>query len=151
MSRKNSFLELADRSRALLMRETAMDELDYHLAILEGGSAYLDQLVRPQPGSSIELVKLYKEHLADLGFWAFYVFLFRHLEVGIAEQWTMDGALEPLQPAEWKRDRFLKEVATLPYKREATNQLEAWLKSLGPKRVLTAKPQSPVEHEYAHH
>jgi hypothetical protein len=152
--KRNSFIALAERSRTVLMRETGMDELDYHLLILEGGSMYLEQLVKPQADSSMELVRLYREHLTEIGFWGFYEFLFRHLEIAMAEEWSREGSVDVLQSKQWKRERLIKEVNALPWKREANNQLDAWLKDLGPKRTLIIKNNEPTQvpqHEHVSH
>lgn len=152
----NSFIELSQQSRAVVMRETGMDELDYHLAILEAGCHYLDELTKPKQGSSADLVKLYQEHLTKLGFWLFFEKLVRHLEIAVADQWTREDGLERLQDNAWRRKRWLAELKCLPWKVEATNQLELWLKQLGPNRALIIpstkhQPQHAPEHEHAHH
>lgn len=150
--KRNSFIELAEQSRLVLMRETGMDDLDYHLMILEGGCAYLEELVQPRGASSPspELHQLYREHLTAIGYWAFYEFLFRHLEIGVASDWMREGALEPLQTTDWKRQRLLAEVQALHTNRMANNLLDAWLKELGPKRTLRIPSKPQPAHEHVH-
>lgn len=151
--KRNAFIELAENSRLVLMRETGMDELDYQLMILEGGCSFLDEMVRPKGASwpVPELCNLYREHLTSIGYWSFYEFLFRHLEIGMAEQWTNAQGVDHLQSAEWKRDRLIREVNALPWNPMASNQMDLWLKQLGPKTTLVvpateSKPQQVLEH-----
>lgn len=136
MKRSNSFVDLAKRSRTVLMKETGMDDLDYHLTVLEGGTLYLDQVVKPGKEGSEELVALYKEHLTNIGFWNFYSFLFSHLEIALAQRWTKEGAIEAYQTAAWKRGEFIKEVQGLPWQKEANAQFDTWLKAMGRDRFL---------------
>lgn len=151
----NSFIALAELSRTTVMRETGMDELDYHLAILEAGCHYLDELVKPRGTTSApELSILYREHLTKIGYWNFFEKLVCHLEIAVADHWKGD-ALIAMQPEQWKRKRWLAELKCLPWKMEATNQLELWLKQLGPKRTLVlpvteSKPQQQPQHEHVH-
>jgi len=67
----------------------------------------------------------------------------------VASDWMREGALEPLQTKEWKRQRLLAEVQALHTNRMANNLLDAWLKELGPKRTLKI-PQPQPAHEHVH-
>lgn len=144
---RNAFAERAERARATLKRETGMDDLDYHLAILDGGCTYLERLVEPGPLNP-QLKDLYRDHLTNLGFWEFYVYLFAHLEIGMVEDWSRSSAVELLQPAEWKRRRFLDRVAQLPDNTQAAVLLDVWLKGLGSalKMPITNEPKQAVQH-----
>jgi hypothetical protein len=135
MKRKNAFVLRSDQARSYLMKWTGMDELDYQLAILEGGCWYLEQLVHPISVVSEELVREYREHLTALGYWSFYEWVFRSLEVRLVNAWSATDALELLQPQPWCRARLLEEVKGLPWSPEAARQLDTWLKVLEPTRT----------------
>lgn len=147
---KNSFLRLAEDSRRELMAGTGMDELDYHLAILEGGCRFLEQLVPERPGLSSEVVRLYREHITSLGYWAWWEYAFRSMEIGLVGLWNSEGSVVPYQDEQWKRAHFLDHVHGMWNNKIAQHQLELWFKAIEPKLVLYPDRQPQPQPQQAH-
>lgn len=139
MKTKNAMILRSEQARFFLMKWTGMDELDYQLAILEGGCTYLEQITAPTAVISEELMREYRAHLTAMGFWSFYEYIFRLLEIAVLEEWSRPDALELLQPQPWIRARWLEHIKGMPWMKCASDEMDIWLKNAQPARPRKAK------------
>ncbi len=148
---KNSFLRMAEESRREIMAATGMDELGYYLAVLEGGCRFLEALVPDRQGLSHEVVRLYREHITALGYWSWWEYAFRSMEIGLVGLWNSEGSVVPYQTEEWKRANFLEHVHGMWHNRVTQHQLEVWFKTIEPKLAMypdKAQPQQQPTHAH---
>lgn len=124
----NALIQKSNEARAQLLALTGLDELDYHLLILESGCQCLDELVRPVGTLDKEICELYREHLGRIGWWTWYEYAFRAFEVRLAAEWTGPESLVPHQDKAWCRAEFLKEAYTLRHTGHYAHAFDAWLK-----------------------
>lgn len=141
---KNRLLMESEAARAELKRATRMDELDYQLLILESGCQFLEFIVRPGYLSDEDCRK-YREHLGAVGFWDWFVYRFRCMEVEVAKRWATSEPLVAIQPPEYKRQRLIEEAQGIHIYRHHMDSFEVWLKLLEDKRFMTIKTE-----EHAH-
>lgn len=124
----NALIQKSNEARDQLLALTGLDELDYHLLILESGCQCLDELVRPVGTLDKETCELYREHLGRIGWWTWYEYTFRAYEVRLAAEWTGPESLVPHQDKAWCRAEFLKEAYTLRHTSHYAHAFDAWLK-----------------------
>ncbi len=136
----NALIKLSDEARAQLQATTGMDELEYHLLILESGCQCLDDLVRPVGTISKEACDLYRNHLGAIGWWTWYEYTFRAMEIRIAAEWFGPESVVPLQGDQWRRKRLLEEAYSLRYTAQYQRAFDAWMKQVEKKRVLVLPP-----------
>jgi len=141
----NALIEKSNVARAAMQAATGMDDLSYHLMILESGCQCLDELVRPVGTISAEARIQYRYHLGAIGWWNWYEMQWRAFEVRLSAEWFGPGSLVHHQPAEWKRERLIKEAYTLRYTAQYARGFDLWMKLVEEKKVLvipTVQPQT---------
>jgi hypothetical protein len=136
----NALIERSNEARASLLAATAMDELSYHLMILESGCQCLDDLVRPVGTISKEACNQYRDHLGAIGWWTWYELQWRSFEVRLAAEWFGPESLVPHQSEKWKREALMKEAYTLRYTAHYVRSFDLWMKMVEDKRVLVLPP-----------
>lgn len=129
-----------------------MDELDYHLMILESGCQCLDDLVRPVGTISKEACDLYRNHLGAIGWWNWYEHTFRAFEVRLAAEWFGPESVVAHQPATWCRKTLLLEAYTLRHTAHYARSFDAWMKMVEDRRVMVLPPttQPSIPHINVH-
>lgn len=146
----NALIKLSNEARTQLMAATCLDELEYHLLILESGCQCLDDLVRPVGTISKEACDLYRNHLGAIGWWTWYEHTFRAFEVRLAAEWFGPEGLEKHQPPAWLRKRLLAEAYSLRYTAHYQRAFDAWMKLVEDKKLLripaTTKQPQPQSH-----
>ena len=143
----NALIQRSNEARAAIQAATGMDELDYHLMILESGCQCLDALVQPVGTISKEACIQYRAHLGAIGWWTWYEMQWRAFEVRTAVEWTGPEGLVPHQPAEWKRKRLLNEAYTLRYTAHYARAFDLWMKMVEDKRVLVLPPLTELSNQ----
>ena len=152
----NALIERSEKARAELMNAAGMDELTYHLMVLEAGCKALDETVRAV-GATVndELREVFRAHLTKQGWWTWWEMLWRSFEVRLAAEWTGPDSLVPAQSPEWKRQRLHEEALTLYYTDHYHRAFDLWLKMLedrGAHRipVPTTQPKDQHQHDHVH-
>ncbi len=133
---KNRLVIESEAARAELKKATRMDELDYQLLILESGCRFLEHIVRPNEFLNEQDARAYREHLGAVGFWEWFVYRFRCMELEVAKQWAGPESLVAIQPAEYKRQRLIEEAEGILFYRKHLDSFEVWLKLLEDKRFM---------------
>ncbi len=133
----NALIKLSNEARAQLQATTGMEDLEYHLLILESGCQCLDDLVRPVGTISKEACALYRNHLGAIGWWTWYEHTFRAMEIRIAAEWFGPESVVPMQDDKWRRKRLLSEAYSLRYTAQYQRAFDTWMKIMEDKRVLT--------------
>lgn len=146
----NALITRSNEARAQLRQATGMDELDYHLLILESGCQCLDNLVRPVGTISKEACELYRDHLGAIGWWTWYEHTFRAMEIRLAAEWFAPESLATHQPAKWWRKRMLEEAYTLRHTAHYARAFDAWMKLVEERRVLTLPPVQTLQPQPQH-
>ena len=141
----NALITRSNEARAQLMAATGMDELDYHLLILESGCQVLDELVRPVGTISKAACDAYRDHLGAIGWWNFYEYAFRALEIRLAAEWTGPESLVPHQPAEWCRKTLMMEAYSFRYTAQFGRALDAWLSGVESRLALHLPAVQPQQ------
>ena len=141
----NLLLAKAEVAREFLQRQCELDDLAYQLLVLETGCQFLEHIVQPGHGLTAEDVRLYREHLGTCGFWDWYVYRFRTMEVEVTERWATKEPLVTIQSIGYKRDRFIQEAEGIRIYDRHLASFDQWLKLLGDRRLVPApNHQSPV-------
>lgn len=131
MKTKNQLLISSEAARAELQRATGMDDLTYHLMVLEAGCACLDQTLRPVNASvGADAVQAYREHLYAQGWWTWFEYFWRSFEVRLWAEWRGPESLVPRQSDAWRREQMHKEASTLYYTAYYHRAFEHFLKML---------------------
>ena len=138
----NALIKLSNEARAQLQAAAGLDDLDYHLMILESGCQCLDDLVRPVGTRSKEARDLYRNHLEAIGWWTWYEHTFRAFEVRLAAEWFGPESVVPFQPQAWCRKHLIDEAYTLRYTPHYGRAFDTWMKLVEDKRVLVIPPQT---------
>lgn len=153
----NALIAKSNEARAILQEATGLDDLEYHLLVLETGCTALDELVRPTGTISEDARLMYREHMVAIGWWTWYEMTWRAFEVRLAAEWTGPESLIPHQPTQWKRERLLAEAHSLHRTAQYDRAFEVWMKMIEDRRVLTippapAKPENqPLPKTHTHH
>lgn len=148
----NALIKLSNEARAQLQAATGMDELEYHLLIMESGCQCLDDLVRPVGTISKDACDLYRNHLGAIGWWTWYEHTFRAFEVRLAAEWFGPESLERSQPQEWLLKRMLDEAYSLRYTAHYQRAFDTWMKLVEekrwiyPDRIKRETQQTPTNH-----
>lgn len=138
----NALLRRSNEARARLMRECNLDELDYQLLLLDAGCRVLERATPvEQDGSEVE-ARTRRELLAELGFWTWFEYEFRKMEVNLVEEWTRENAVALLQPTEVKREMLVEQTVGLSIYDHIWASYDHWLATTSPRK---RKPQ--YEHE----
>lgn len=135
---KNALITKSEQARTRLMEGTGMDDLAYHLMVLEAGCACLDQTLRPVGAAvSSEAVELYRDHLVRQGWWTWFELYWRSFEIRLNAEWSGPESLVPAQPDAWRRAELEKEASTLYYTDHYHRAFDHFLKMLEEAGQLT--------------
>lgn len=137
----NKFVRLSNEARATLMRECGLTELDYQLLILEAGCRVLEKAAPTGPLITEEMARTTREQLADLGFWTWFEWQFRQMEVKLVDEWSRENAVALLQPSAWKQSFLVEQTVGLSIYDHVWRSYEEWLATAS---TAKRKPQ------YAH-
>lgn len=138
----NALLRRSNEARARLMRECGLDELDYQLLLLDAGCRVLEKATPVGSGESELCANADREILAERGFWSWFEYEFRKMEVRLVEEWTRANAIALLQPTEVKRDMLVEQTVGLSIYTNTWESFDFWLSTTSPRK---RKP----EHEQA--
>lgn len=140
----------AQQARTWLMAACEMDELDYHLMILEGGCKFLDHIVANIDVPE-QVRQRYQYHLMDLGFWDWYVYRLAVVEVALHKRWTLPNSIMHWQDAAYKRNSWLQELDGMVVDNPMCpsnlhlDSFDVWLHKLGPRRAMKLQQQPQIE------
>ncbi len=146
----NALIKLSNEARVQLQRAAGMDDLEYHLLILESGCQCLDDLVRPVGTISQDARDMYRNHLGAIGWWTWYEHTFRAFEIRLASEWFGPESLVPLQDKAWCRKGLIAEARTLRYTAHYQRAFDTWMKLVEDKRVLTLPPLQTLQPKPQH-
>lgn len=153
----NALIKRSEEARAQLQHGAAMNDLDYHLMVLDAGCACLDELVRPLGvTASEEASNAYRRHMVRVGWWTFFELQWRHFEIRLAAEWYGPESLVPLQSEAWRRQRLIAEARSMQHTARFWRTFEIWLKQLEEKGQATlilppaTAPQPEMHHEHQH-
>jgi hypothetical protein len=144
---KNQLIIRSEAARAELQRSTGLDDLSYHLMVLEAGCACLDQTLRPVNASvGAEAVQAYRTHLYAQGWWTWFELFWRQFEIRLWAEWSGPESIVPLQSDDWRRESLHKEASTLYYTDYYHHAFDHFLKMLEERGQL-AIPMPKGQHE----
>lgn len=134
----NALITRSEEARAALQQASGMDDLSYHLMILEAGCHCLDKTLQPVgAGLSSKVVELYREHLYKQGWWTWFEMFWRAFEVRIWAEWICPESLVPQQSDAWKRETLHNEASTLYYTSNYHHAFDLFIKMLEERGQLT--------------
>lgn len=156
----NALVTRSEEARKRLMEAAGIDELAYHLMILEAGCNCLDELVRPVNTTvSAEACQVFRAHLEKQGWWTFFELQWRHFEIRLEAEWFGPESLVPFQAEQWRRERLMTEVLTMHRTSRFWRVFDIWLKTLEnegrahvvlPPAQPADQPQPIPQHEHIH-
>jgi hypothetical protein len=122
----NRLLKESTRARLCLMRETGMDEMDYNLLILHTGCRFLERAVEPTEKVHEATAREYRYHIMRSGYWDWFEYVFRAMEVRTWKEWAHVNAVMLLQPEEYKRKHLLESCTGLTLYDATWASFDAW-------------------------
>ncbi len=153
----NALITRSEEARAQLLASSALDDLSYHLMILEAGCRCLDETLRPVGTTVSEAMRdLYRDHMVKEGWWTWFELFWRGFEVRLAAEWFGPESLVPRQSAEWQRQRLHEEALTLYYTDHYHRAFDMWLKMLEERGAhsiaipIELQPLPKHQHDHVH-
>lgn len=149
----NELIKRSNEARMGLRAQTGMDDLTYHLMILESGCTCLDNTLRPVNAAvSRRAVEEYRSHLSREGWWTWFEMFFRSFEIRIWAAWTAPDSLVPYQTDQWRREELVKQASTLFYTGHYHTGFDHFLKMLEERNALriTLEPEESPKEQMTH-